>query len=345
MTTTSIGVGHPSPAAALQTGGADLRLVRHIGTLDGPLAFTGIGAVAAHDTLLAITDVRECQIIIYNTLRDRFVERVGRCGGGPGEFRNISAVTWLGDSLLVADQVTRSLQLLAPDGRQIRVLRPDLGRFAAAILSLDVANDSTVIAGLGLLPAAHTRDAPPELAHAFAVTLDVRTGAVRDRFLLDDDPASRSASGTQGRSLPLCLLRTRPAVLATLNTWRWIATLRLLDEGGTGPLVFTADVPGMRPVAAPQGGMRPAGIPSVACAGDLVLFKWQNASPPAGEERSGYLEVRDRRGGLVLSRRFTWADSTLFGVAAAAAGDRFWIRTNRVFDHPVLLEYRLERGR
>jgi hypothetical protein len=52
----------------------------------------------------------------------RFVRVVGRDGSGPGEFRSIDRLGWLGDSLVVYDRAQRRYTVFTPAGRVARIV-------------------------------------------------------------------------------------------------------------------------------------------------------------------------------------------------------------------------------
>ena len=81
-----------------------LEHTRSVGELEGPLAFSVINGLAVHPGgILAVIDWHECAIALLDVETLTLIRRVGRCGDGPGEFRMIQAVTFVGDSLFVAD--------------------------------------------------------------------------------------------------------------------------------------------------------------------------------------------------------------------------------------------------
>jgi hypothetical protein len=318
--------------------GAVLIQERVIGSASGRLAFGIVGAIAANDSLLGIVDQTTCEIVIYNTKTNSYLNKWGGCGGGPGEFGRVGEIAWRGDSLFVVDAQRLSISVLS-SGRFVRLIRPQLGSMSPLITHLGFADDSTILLGLGLLPRGALSEAD-EQGLSFLAAVDSRDGRLRQGVLRDLDPFSQRNRARIGRTLPMCSspVRIQPPAIALLTPWEFRG--RLFRWGRPDTVTFSAKVPEQRWESRGTEQWFPRGLPSVACGDRFVLFKWSRQS---GKESVGYLEVRDLQGSLVLAKRLSWSDSTLFGVAAASQGDRFYFRTNRVIDHPAVVVFRLER--
>jgi hypothetical protein len=321
-----------------------LRFNRSIGELDGPLAFGSIAAVAAQDSLLAIADRHASEIVIYHTGTGRFVTRWGGRGAGPGEFQEIVAMAWSGDSLFVADRRGHAISVLGPDGNQIRAIRPDVG-FVLRIDHLGLADDTTLIIGLSLPPSLIVRGLPREQAHAFIALADSRTGKVRARFFEDSERLSVNNELMAARNIMLCSARgDHRGTIAVLSPWRFDGTILRVSGADSNRIEFDREVPGFEPREEPAGNFHRQGRPSVVCGDDAAIFKWIHLRTRSAQP-GGYLEVRGYSGDLLLQRTLTPADSGLFGTIGTAWGNRFYLAFNTTFEVPVVREYLLERVR
>ena len=75
---------------------------------------------------IAIADVTR---VLFGSASGRVEGRIGRAGGGPGEFREIDALcATRGDTVVVSDGNQNRLTVLAPPARLVRVVTHDLSR-------------------------------------------------------------------------------------------------------------------------------------------------------------------------------------------------------------------------
>jgi len=70
-----------------------------------------------------VVDIEEDRIDVFDQT-GLYVRTIGRRGSGPGEFRIISSLGWIGDTLWVADQALRRITLFTRDGALLEVLPP-----------------------------------------------------------------------------------------------------------------------------------------------------------------------------------------------------------------------------
>jgi hypothetical protein len=320
-----------------------LRYHRSIGEVDGPLAFGRIGPLAAQDTLLAIADGMACQAVIYHTGEGRFVSRWGGCGGGPGEFREITAMAWRADSLFAADKRGNVISVLGPTGSEIRRIRPDVGAFVLRIGHVGFADDTTLILGIALPPSVMVRGETRQGVHAFIALVDVRTGELRARLFEDPDRESVDNRVPAVRDIKMCTARGHGrGTIAVLSPWRFHGTILRVLGTDRSSVEFDRDVRGFRPRQGKSGEWHRVGYPSIGCGDEVVMFKWvrprTRSSPPTG----GYLELRDYNGRLLMQQALTPADSAQFGSIGTAFGNRFYLIINTLFEVPVVLEYLFE---
>ncbi len=315
-----------------------LRLTRVIGQLDGPLSFGAVGPTAANDSLLAIADLEACEIVVYSLARNVVTQRFGGCGGGPGEFGMLTALSWHGDSLLAVDD-RRRITVLDGTGKLVRTIPLDLGPAVALVSGVMAANDSTILVSLGLMPSTYVRSTNATEAHSFVAVLNSQSGAVRNRLLQDLEPISLKNKRNAGRLLPTCFfVRSGRSGFATLSRWRFQGSVVALDTSAAEPVIFESRVPGFEPDKTGEQEWTPAGIATAVCSDSLALFHWSSAAP---KRRRGYMEVRQLDGRPRLMQRITWADSGLLAGPSSASGNRFYFITNKIHEFPVVLEYEL----
>ena len=138
--------------------------------------------VSPTGTVLAV-DARALHIIaLDSTGRNRYT--VGQRGTGPGEFRGLNAVGWLGDTLVVLDRVQRRLSVFA--GSPLRLARtvlwptdttfgrPDsvltAGDALFAVVTRRTGAPTQVLSGRGMALAPPSRHFAPLTASAVAGT-------------------------------------------------------------------------------------------------------------------------------------------------------------------------------
>lgn len=330
--------------AAAQTGGSLVRGAT-IGAADGPLAMGAVSALAARSDLIAIADVQACEIVLYDLQRARLERRIGGCGSGPGEFRQIMGIAWWGDSLFVAQRPGNEISVVRRDGIEVRRIRPQLDRWAVAVHAVAVMDDTTLLLSIGRVPSVAVRDVEDSRVHSFLALVNSVTGEVRRYFLQDTEEVSLRNNAQLIRHRIACLGQgSGRGRIAAMNIWRFQGTIEGFPGSNFPRVEFRREVPGYEPRALGRGGMwRPSGYASIGCTDGGVVFKWVPEREEIARGRRGYLEVRDYSGRVLLERELEFsADSGLFGAIGAAHGDRLYLFANTIFEFPVVLEYRLQ---
>lgn len=98
-----------------------------IGESGDPIQLTRIGRVAARgDGGSYVAQPAECQVLVLDA-GGTVLHRIGRCGGGPGEFRQITDLGLLDDTLWVWDQESSRVSYFPPGARlPTRTVRLDV---------------------------------------------------------------------------------------------------------------------------------------------------------------------------------------------------------------------------
>jgi hypothetical protein len=82
----------------------------------GPLEFTNItGVIADAEHNIYVAEQRAREIRVFNE-RGQLVRRFGREGAGPGEFRSLQSIGWVGDTLAAMDAGNARIGLLNSNG-------------------------------------------------------------------------------------------------------------------------------------------------------------------------------------------------------------------------------------
>lgn len=108
--------------------------VVEIGVLDGPSEYifaSIVDVVRLPGGRIAVSDAGTGKVSVYDA-SGQFVRSWGGEGDGPGEFRSLSRLYPMADSLLAVDQRTNRVSLFDPEGRFVRQLH-----------AIDLSEDST----------------------------------------------------------------------------------------------------------------------------------------------------------------------------------------------------------
>lgn len=100
------------------------------------------------DGRLYMTDPKGPAVVALEAASGRTAWRYSKAGGGPGEMRGPTALSWHPQGIVVVDNTNRRLYLFSRDGRLIKEQPAPLGRFVGSLCSL---NDGTIIASVATL--------------------------------------------------------------------------------------------------------------------------------------------------------------------------------------------------
>lgn len=94
-----------------------LRRELRIGSVnEDSLALSRVGSlVVGREGSIYVSQPQEATIKVFDS-QGGYRADIGRDGGGPGEFRNLTGMGWLGDTLWVADSRLRRVSFFSPDG-------------------------------------------------------------------------------------------------------------------------------------------------------------------------------------------------------------------------------------
>jgi hypothetical protein len=100
------------------------------------------------DGRLYMTDPKGPAVIALDATSGRTIWRYSKPGGGPGEMRGPTALSWHPQGIVVVDNANQRLYLFSRTGRLIAEQPAPLGRFVGSLCSL---NDGTMIASVATL--------------------------------------------------------------------------------------------------------------------------------------------------------------------------------------------------
>ena len=322
-----------------------LEFVREFGDREEGLVFGRIGDIAISEGgILAVVDQRNCGVWIVDSKTGNG-SLVGKCGGGPGEFRMPNAVAFSDDTLLVWDQGHGSIIKLTLEGEEIDRFPINLfGLGAASASDLRIAHGGDIVMALHLLPPFDTSE------HEQIIVLDSSGRAVTRRGVLSPHLAMVTPRNIL-RPISYCMAQTEEAgeIIVALNPWGpQLAMFRLNDFE---PLLsFRVPVPWAR---AGEHSLRPgewgphSPLSQVEC-GDryaVASYRRQRRLPEGGTEvLSAALVVVDLwEPSLTVVGGDAPPDpgSLLLMTPAAAIGDRFFFFSNSLLGYPKIREYRV----
>jgi len=305
-------------------------LAQH-GFKQGPLALGLVTSVAVrHDGALAVADGQSCSVTLMGRPVSSFIDRLGRCGDGPGEFRQLGAIAFNGDSLLVFDRGVSAVVVFDFEGIERRRVRAELPP-GASIGAMHPLDDSTVMVGL-------ERIGPSEGKMVLAGILDLRSGSIRE-FPVSDVPRAVSGSPNRIRRKPVCVYRRGDVpLLLMMNDWAFEG---LAVEVPTEEMIFHfLTLAPIRLHTTRRGEPVPFLLAGVACGASGALFKTTQVASSPPNVRTTFIEFRGYDGGTKSRQTVTDANSLLHGRLVAMQGDTLFALSNAP-GYPVIGEFLL----
>ncbi len=316
----------------LDVGGWEVESRVLYGSPSGPLTFGSITDIAVRDDgMLAVADASNCSIMFVDRTEQRFLDRIGRCGSGPGEFRQVGAIAFRGDSLLVYDRGTHAVVTLDARGEEVSRIQTRLPE-GAFVWKLHSVTARTAVVGLERVRTSWDSDGPLFLA----AELDLREGSIEEGFVADV-PKAREGSRNRLRRKPLCVARSEgnPSVVV-MNDWIFEG-IHFVRGDGSGGFHFLSQAP-LRPRLTRTGEWIPAVLAGVGCGGSGALFKTTEASSSGSGTRETLMEFRAYDGVVLLRQIITDPESLLHGRLGRMHGDTLFMISSQP-GHPVVGEF------
>jgi hypothetical protein len=262
------------------------------------------------------------------------------CGDGPTELRIGTMLMTAGDTIVVLDtrrrrivRFTRGGEFIDGEAVELPAMGPtDLQEVAALA-------GSTMLASF-VSPLDPAETAPPiDTTVPLLGQYDLRTGRVGSVAAIGH-PVTAFASGWYGlMGYPMCAAPDHSSVVM-LN--RWAHEVAIFDAKTMSPRKVVS-TPALWPAFVTLAGAEVASpsafVIGVAC-GEREIIAGQFRADPEnvrGTPLEGWMAAWQYDGTLLAVDHLTQADSALFGVPAAMAGDHLIIRNNTGLDVPALV--------
>jgi hypothetical protein len=356
----------PAPTQLKVAASFSAELEREYGVMDdtgGALSFGRIGAAAlrADGRQLVVTDLTNCALVLID-LEPYAFRRVGRCGGGPGEYsRTFAGVSFQGDSVVLAtDEGSRALSLIAPDGQAVRTWRPaSLGAPGDLFGGVHPIGNGRAVLELNPGPGAKRGEGRYlSILGADSVTLGARALAPPP---LADSALHRQTPYVTGPTT--CVPPDgRPEVIVAANAWSdQVVVLHTPALTAAANREVSVDWRPLREREGEPGVMdTPAGRVFLACGDSLFIYSRILRAPQprmtmeeamAGVRRApspivkARWDVFDYSGNLVATLEDSLPrlgpDSMLVATPVGIFGDRLYTMSNDRREHPVIQQYRV----
>lgn len=324
-----------------------IRLLRLIGSDQGPNSFGAIGRGAVSQRgIIAITDIESCEVVFIAEASGAAVGRIGRCGVGPGEFRSLTSLQFVADTLVAWDAFQKQLIFILPPNRElyrIRVQRS--GNTRNPINEVYVVDDSTLVATYAVFPRFGRDTSSPRM---FLGVLDRRSGTTLSESLLPPYVGDANSSPVVNNVASCVHLGSKPPVIVAMNQWSFQAVILSLPDLGVERSI-RSDVPFVRPMPDPRvsSGRRPSSASfGAACTTDWV-FLWHlgrsrgRDSVPLPYARH---EIRDYDGRLYYASNTSVMDGLRLERVLAATPRKVWVRVKSARGYPLIAEFVVERS-
>jgi hypothetical protein len=335
--------------------GYDLELTEtaRYGTLDGAGAMARVSTVAANDSFVAVSAFRACEIVVFSRRDHRERFRFGQCGEGPGDFREVGAMAFHGDPLVVSERGPR-VQYLTPAGSVIHTILLDsaaLPNSYRGMRQLAIWRDSMLVATT--LQSPNRLERPFDRGKPYVRVIPGSGRGMRFGAIVDGRGPDERYFGIV-RDAAACVVPSgTPQGTATVVAMhRWNAQLVALELDSLArrrPAVRLNRVLTSVPIRATESkdvpNMMFAPPIDIACAGELALgsSRWFNLPDSSGTLASdAYLIAVHPATGRHGVRHITARDRTeALGGLLAGHGDVFFVGHNTRYGYPQLVEMRV----
>jgi len=321
----------------------ELTLLRIVGSRDGLVSFGQIGRGAIReDGLFVISDPKSCELHFFDGQSTALLGTFGRCGNGPGEFRAVMSLQFVGDTLIAFDASTSQLVAILPPSTELarRSVIPHSSSHARPTQML-VANDSQLV---GTAPVVPTKSRPDSARNELLLVVDRTSGNVTHRALRPP-PVGEDNDFAFLNNAEICLRpgHGRPTLVLAMNHWRFqaaILTMPRLALSGS----ISSDVPWIHPRALPrsQPGRAPSSYAAgIACAQN-VAFLWHRervVDPTRQKVPSFRMEAWTYSGTRLLALETSSIGDVLLDRILAASDDRILLRGLTGGGTPVVMDF------
>lgn len=331
---------------------------RRYGTADG-LGYLGrIAGVAANSRVVVVADAFSCNLVVFSRETQAPLHRFGRCGNGPGEFKDLSSLQLRGDSIVVSDLRGTRTRIVSLTGDELRRFELDtlavptgFGVRQTILVSDSLAVFNTVVGRRD--PSLRPGD-EPEGGSAHVHLVSLRSSRPTVHALYEGDEVGRLKSSLV--SPALCVTPGSsivPAHVVALNAWiPQVVTMPITEPDRPQLNLLFRGVP-QRPIESPQDPTRRikgAGHADAACGDSIALVAWRTWRDPAAawDRRNptapddSYLIAIKPGTGEYLTARLPADPTHLLGEIAAGHGNAFFFVHNFRYEFPLVVEADLQ---
>ena len=315
------------------------RLVREYGSGSGSLAFGfPIAAATLEDGTLVVADLFECALFLIRRPAGLLQTRIGGCGEGPSEFRQIRVIEVIDDSIFVYDQGANVIVVVDDTGVEARRMNLDPSGFTLSHLA--ILTDTTLVVAI------------ESVGYAAVRLMDRRTGKL-GRVLVEAPRIATRAPREVIRHLAACVAPARePRIIVAMN--EWVLEGVGIDAGSGEERFHFVAPPLLQPKRNQNGNWVPGPTSAdVRCSRSGALFRITTPGPAAEvggnvtSWRAGavILEGRTYSGERLFRSSIEDEDSLLRGPLADFRGDTAFVLAQTIRPFPVVGEFVFERHR
>lgn len=293
------------------------------------------------DTIVGVIDIAACEAVLVSVAGEdvEWLQRFGRCGDGPGEFRAPTDLLLDGDTLIVVDGDHGRFTFLPLDGSAVRDIQ--LTQVAGdpwIPLEIVAADAETIVVTASLPGAGVSADA------GFLRTIR-RDDASLVRAAVPDPPLAGTNPAQSPRRISACHDPQTDRIVVA-NRWR-VERLVLDRSSQTTVRRLISTLPWFE-TAEPfgdQGGVVPAGFVRLVCGDGQALIVWRGRPRTPNSDRYVMeLIALDGAEHRIEHGLLEEAHPARFGLAGRSR-DGWVFYTNSDPAGPVLLVRDLEEGR
>jgi hypothetical protein len=289
-----------------------------LGTLDdndNTVAFGHIAGLAiSQDSTLAVGDAIGCAVHLFQLPGGEFLESLGQCGEGPGEFLQIGDVFFSADTLGVIDIGLRSIIHLDRTGDELGRERFPIRThgFDGIPARIDVLGPWTLVMPLRQ---------EPELVDDVSMS-NAGAEVARTHFLPEIEAYSRHAGALTPRRA--CLVQTREGEPKVATANRWAHELLITNVELIPELVFRGTLEWKEPD--PEDDLWGPGAlpPAILCGQDFVIQQNRQIRVAPGSNqavvRNVVTEAVGMDGTVIFRSHAESAEFPALGVLTPAVG-------------------------
>ncbi len=295
-----------------------------------------------------------CEVVAFSRATQKELARFGRCGEGPGEFRNPGAIAFRGDTVVIADRRGRRLQFLSLLGVPYSQVALDTLMMLGAnhIQALHWWRDSILIT-TNYLQSHQYRDGkivPRHASQPYVRALNARNFTrVLFGAIVEGTAVSESTYGEQ-REMAACVVAGKShsdARLVAINQWTPQLAVLALDSmaRGSDAVQVNRRLPQF-PLTVMQSNIRLGSMIGLAfhgaCSDSVAIFSYREYTDTTSNfAQSARLVAITPSNAHHYVMRTMGGDEAALGHLVAAHRDAIFFSHNSRYGYPLIVEMRL----